>query len=136
MPPLYNYCKRKQLVETTLDDVINYIRTNCMFALIAMVGYIILFRLVMLFYAEVKEYDNNMWENLHSPVMDRGDEFKRSRRKLDEVDGFELDDKIPCPQSKTNEDILVGIHLKTETKLASSPNYDINDVEIQPCTDS
>lgn len=136
MPPLYNFCKKKHLVETKFDEAINYIRTHCLFALTAMLGYMVLFRVVVLTYAAAKANDNKMWNKIPSPMLDRGDEFKNSRCILDEVDGVELDERSPCPQSKTNENILVGIHVKTEKQLESSAKSEIHEVEIHPTTNS
>nr|XP_043068638.1 uncharacterized protein LOC122321790 [Drosophila bipectinata] len=138
VPPSYKFCKKKHLIESNFDssDVFKYIQTNCIFALIALVGYIVIFRLVMWYYAKVKAFDNKMWYDLHSPMLDR----KESRNNLvcswsgpDEVDSAELSatkENKKVPHSKTDENILVGIHVEKQTQLESSTTSEKHDVDI------
>ncbi|KAH8329383.1 hypothetical protein KR074_009197 [Drosophila pseudoananassae] len=139
MPPIYNFCKKKRFVESEWDNVIKYIQTNGLLALIALVGYIVIYRLVMWAYAELKAYDNKIWYDLHLPKT----HLKESRKNLvcssDKVDCVELstiEENQKVPHSNTNEDILVGIHVKKQTKLESSAKSEKQDVDIPPSSDA
>lgn len=138
VPPLYSYCNQKKYVESCSDGFSGCIQTNCIFVLVAVIGYVGVYRLVMWVYSQLKALDKKMWKKINSPDPDR--DSRKSRKiayPMDGVDSVEfvgIKGKKPYPHSENNEELLVGIHVKKETKLASSANSGIHHVEIHPST--
>ncbi|KAH8260346.1 hypothetical protein KR026_009712, partial [Drosophila bipectinata] len=139
VPAVYTYCKKKNYVESkaSIEEFQRYIKTHFVFILSAVIGYVIVYRLVMFAHAKLKVIDKKMWNRVNSPMQQPDKDFRKNGRvyySKDNVDSVELGRK-KGKQRKTTEDTLVSIHVKRETKLGSSAKSEINDVKIDPTLD-
>lgn len=123
VPPVYKYCTKNNYVESSINELPKCIKTNFIFVLVAVIGYVAVYRLVMLAYAELKAIDKMMINKMTFPANRDSRKSKKKTYSMDVADSVEMGtikDKTSFPHCEKNEDIQVGIHVKKETKLASS----------------
>ncbi|XP_030376636.1 uncharacterized protein LOC115625648 [Scaptodrosophila lebanonensis] len=116
---IYAYVSEKKWVEYSLDHMGNTVYTHGLFLLAVIVGYVVLYRMVMFTYMKCKVCDIKMWHDLKKMKEDPEAQLSRKTEykpvhNVDVVDGHKMIRTISSPLLVERD--LAMIHTKHETR--------------------
>ncbi|EDV33046.1 uncharacterized protein Dana_GF22794 [Drosophila ananassae] len=148
VPIIYNYCKGKKIIEMDMNKLIDSMTTHATFVLCLMIGYVILYRIVMFTYMKLKVCDIEMWHTLKKTKEDPESYLQKTHYQPVSLEHIDVVDSGKKKKANTlgspqmirtisdpllTEGDLARIHIKHETKpLSSATMPRVHQVNVHP----